>query len=71
MTERNDIMAGFHVAEATSTVSLNIALADALSQYPELFRENVKIASFFGSMPLIWNGCIIPGPTRRIICITT
>lgn len=49
-------MAGFHVAEATSTVSLNIALADALSQYPELFRENVKIASFFGSMPLIWNG---------------
>ena len=56
MTERNDIMAGFHVAEATSTVSLNIALADALSQYPELFRENVKIASFFGSMPLIWNG---------------
>ncbi|MBQ7784208.1 MAG: hypothetical protein IJ368_09580 [Oscillospiraceae bacterium] len=47
---------GFHIAEATSTVSLSIALADVMKQYPELFREDVKIASFFGSFPLMWNG---------------
>lgn len=49
-------MIGFHIAEATSTVSLNVALADAMKQYPEMFRDDVKIASFFGSVPLIWNG---------------
>ena len=54
-------MAGFHVAEATSTVSLNIALADALSQYPELFRENVKIASFSVSYTHLTL------PTKRIV----
>ncbi len=49
-------MTGFHIAEATSTVSLNVALAEAMIKYPELFRDGVKIASYFGSFPLLWNG---------------
>lgn len=49
-------MTGFHIAEATSTISLNIALADTMRQYPEMFRDGVRIASYFGSFPLLWNG---------------
>lgn len=47
---------GFHLPEATSTVSLSIAIAEVMRQKPHLFREGVKIASFFGCVPVKWNG---------------
>ena len=49
-------MIGFHIADATSTVSLSITLADVIRSKPEYFREDFKIASFFGSPAVIWNG---------------
>ncbi len=49
-------MVKFHLPEANSTVSLGLAVADLLSTEPELFRDDIRIASFFGSPPLIWNG---------------
>lgn len=49
-------MIGFHIAESTKSVSLNITLADMLRQMPEYFREGFKIASFFGSPAVKWNG---------------
>ncbi|MCM1577711.1 MAG: hypothetical protein NC078_02775 [Ruminococcus sp.] len=44
----------FHLPEATSSISLYIALADVIKAHPEWFRG--EIASYFGSVPLIWNG---------------
>ncbi len=49
-------MIGFHIAESTQSVSLNICLADALREKPEYFRANFRIASFFGSPAVKWNG---------------
>lgn len=50
------MMIGFHIGESTKSVSLNICLADALREKPEYFRENFKIASFFGCPAVKWNG---------------
>lgn len=47
---------GFHLPDSTSTISLSVVFADYLKNNPEMFRENVKIASYFGSFPLLWNG---------------
>ncbi len=44
----------FHLPEATSSVSLYIALPDVMKNHPEYFRG--EIASYFGCWPLIWNG---------------
>ena len=66
-------MTGFHIAESTKSVSLNITLADMLSQMPEYFRDDIKIASFFGSPAVKWNGGRMimgryyPDRTRAII----
>ena len=49
-------MIGFHIAESTQSVSLNISLADMLREKPEYFREGFKIASYFGSPAVKWNG---------------
>lgn len=49
-------MVGFHVADSSSNFSLALSLADCLEMHPELFRDDVKIASFFGNFPVIWNG---------------
>lgn len=49
-------MIGFHIADASSTFTLSMSLADNLRLHPEFFRDDVKIASFFGCYPLIWNG---------------
>ena len=47
-------MPRFHLPEATSSVSLYVALPDIMKKYPEMFRG--EIASYFGCWPLIWNG---------------
>ncbi|MDE6593352.1 MAG: hypothetical protein K2K57_09880 [Oscillospiraceae bacterium] len=44
----------FHLPEATSSISLYLALPDYMKNHPEFFRG--EIASYFGSWPLIWNG---------------
>ncbi|MBQ5333793.1 MAG: hypothetical protein J6K92_11165 [Oscillospiraceae bacterium] len=49
-------MIGFHIAESTRTVSLNIVLADLMKEKPECFRDDFRIASYFGSPAVIWNG---------------
>ena len=49
-------MRGFHIAESTRSVSLNVSLADLLKDRPEYFREGFKIASYFGSPAVTWNG---------------
>lgn len=49
-------MIGFHIAESTQSVSLNISLADMLREKPEYFREGFRIASYFGSPAVKWNG---------------
>lgn len=49
-------MVNFHIAESTNTVSLNLALADLMKLKPQFFREDIKIASYFGSPALKWNG---------------
>lgn len=49
-------MIGYHIAESTKSVSLNLAVADTLRERPELFRDGIKIASFFGSPAVAWNG---------------
>ncbi len=46
----------FHLPDSTKQISLNIVLADVMKQCPEFFRDNVKIASFFGCFPVKWNG---------------
>lgn len=56
---------GFHLPEAPNEISLLITLADTLNEHPEYFRDDVKIASFFGCPPLIWNGGrMMLGPFR-------
>lgn len=66
-------MIGFHVAEATKTVSLNLALADLMRERPDYFRENFRIASYFGSPAVRWNGgrmilgLFYPDRTKAII----
>lgn len=49
-------MVGFHIAESTKTVSMNVAIADLIKSTPEYFREGFRIASFFGSPAVKWNG---------------
>lgn len=49
-------MIGFHIAESTKTVSVSLTLADMMRQNPEYFREDFKIASYFGSPAVKWNG---------------
>ncbi|MBP0954412.1 MAG: hypothetical protein J6M90_02060 [Oscillospiraceae bacterium] len=49
-------MIRFHLPEAHNSVSFFIGLVDIYARRRELFRDNVEIASFFGSRQLIWNG---------------
>ncbi|MCI7767521.1 MAG: hypothetical protein MSJ26_06025 [Oscillospiraceae bacterium] len=49
-------MIGFHVAESTKSVSLNVVLADLIKERPDYFREGFRIASYFGSPAVMWNG---------------
>lgn len=66
-------MIGFHIAESTRTVSLNIVLADLMKEKPEYFRDDFKIASYFGSPAVIWNGGrmilgeFFPDRTKKIL----
>lgn len=46
----------FHIAEASENISFSISLADVFKQYPEYFRDDITIGSYFGSFPLLWNG---------------
>lgn len=52
----NDKVVKFHIAESTKTVSMNVVLADNLRERPEYFRDDIKIASYFGSPAVLWNG---------------
>lgn len=49
-------MQRFHIAECVTHTSLNVALAEAFRNIRHLIREDVCIASFFGSPNLKWNG---------------
>lgn len=66
-------MIGFHIAESTYTISLNLALADFMKEKPDYFREDFKIASYFGSPAVKWNGGrmilgrFYPDRTKKII----
>lgn len=46
----------FHLPDAPNTISLSIACADMAKHSPEYLRDGVRLASFFGSHPLLWNG---------------
>ncbi len=47
----------YHLPSFTDHYSLNILIADYIKQKPEYFRDNIKIASVFGSFPgTMWNG---------------
>lgn len=46
----------FHLPEAPNEISLLISLADIMKDNPEYFRDDVKIASYFGCPPVKWNG---------------
>lgn len=66
-------MIGFHIAESTKSVSLNLVLADLMKERPDFFREDFRIASYFGSPSVLWNGGRIilgqfyPDRTKAII----
>ncbi|WP_432650838.1 hypothetical protein [Huintestinicola sp.] len=49
-------MIKFHIAESSKSVSLNVSLADMMRLDPKYFREDTKIASYFGSPAVKWNG---------------
>ncbi|MGN0637465.1 MAG: hypothetical protein ACI4J0_03755 [Huintestinicola sp.] len=49
-------MVKYHIAESEKSVSLNLAVADIFRTRPELFRDDIRIASFFGSPAVMWNG---------------
>lgn len=49
-------MTGFHIAESTESVSLSLSICETMKRYPQFFRDDVKIASFFGSPAVKWNG---------------
>lgn len=36
--------------------SINITLINMVKKYPQMFYDNIRIASVFDSFPLIWNG---------------
>ena len=47
----------FHLPGLRQNYPLNMLTLKLLKQYPEYFREGVKIASFFGEFPMsLWNG---------------
>ncbi len=47
----------FHLPGLRYNYPLNMTILSMLRQYPEFFRENLEIASFFGEFPTsLWNG---------------
>ncbi len=47
----------FHLPGVRYNYPLNMMWLSLLKQYPEYFRENIEIGSFFGSFPFsLWNG---------------
>lgn len=47
----------FHIPDFINHCRLNLILLTLMDTHPEYFRENVKIASVFGSFPpSLWNG---------------
>lgn len=49
-------MVRFHIAESSNNISLMTAAAVMFRDKKELLRDDIEIASFFGSPPVIWNG---------------
>ena len=51
------IKARFHLPGLRYNYPLNMFWANLLKQYPQFFRDDVEIGSFFGCFPLcLWNG---------------
>lgn len=47
----------FHLPDFSGNYRLNLMFTEMLSRHPELFREGVEIASFYGVFPpCLWNG---------------
>lgn len=47
----------FHLPDFCGNYKMNLAFADALSEHPELFYDDIKIASSYGCFPpAAWNG---------------
>ncbi len=47
----------YHIPSFTDHFSLNILLIDYMKEFPDRFRDGVKIASVFGAFPgSLWNG---------------
>ena len=47
----------FHLPDFSGNFKLNLMFAEMLKHRPDLFREGVEIASFYGVFPpSIWNG---------------
>ncbi|SEH57450.1 hypothetical protein SAMN02910265_01563 [Ruminococcus flavefaciens] len=58
----------FHLPDFSGNFKLNVMFAEMLAHRPELFREGVEIASFYGVFPpSIWNG----GRTQGGVCDKT
>jgi collagenase-like PrtC family protease len=48
---------GFHLPGLTRTLNVHRILIGCMERHPEWFRDNVKIASVFGTFPTsVWNG---------------
>ena len=51
------IKARFHLPGLRYNYPLTMFWANLLKQYPQFFRDDVEIGSFFGCFPLcLWNG---------------
>lgn len=47
----------YHLPSFTDHYSLNLLVFDYMKEYPEYFRDGIKIASVFGCFPgTVWNG---------------
>jgi collagenase-like PrtC family protease len=58
----------FHLPDFSGNFKLNLLFAELLERRPDLFREGVEIASFYGVFPpSIWNG----GRTQGGVCDKT
>ena len=56
VTIKESTMQNFHIAESSIHCALNLTLAEMFNINRSLIRDDIRIASFFGSPNLIWNG---------------
>ena len=57
MSDNNELKARFHLPGLRFNFPLNMLWVSMLKQYPQYFKENIEIGSFFGCFPFsLWNG---------------